>query len=61
MSSGRHRLFCSTGSTFGSAQYTHPHPFFLGDGRTIAWQSDVTGVPHVYCAPIPDGFLGSLD
>jgi hypothetical protein len=61
LATGRHRLFCSTGSTFGSAQYTHPHPFFLGDGRAIGWNSDVTGVPHVYYAKIPDGFLGSLD
>ncbi len=58
--SGRHRLFCCSGATFGSAQYTHPHPFFLGDGRTIGWNSDVTGVPHVYCARIPDGFLEAL-
>ena len=61
LATGRHRLFCSSGSTFGSAQYTHPHPFFLGDGRAIGWNSDVTGVPHVYYARIPDGFLGSLD
>jgi hypothetical protein len=58
---GRFRLLCSSGATFGAAQYTHPHPFFLGDGRTVGWNSDVTGVPHVYCARIPEGFLGSLE
>lgn len=58
---GRHRLFCSTGSTFGAPQYTHPHPFFIGDGRAIGWNSDVTGIPHVFFARIPDGFLSELD
>jgi len=57
---GRYRLLCNSGATFGAAQYTHPHPFFLADGRTIGWNSDVTGVPHIYCARIPAGFLEAL-
>jgi hypothetical protein len=56
---GRYRLFCNTGASFGAAQYGHPHPFFLGDGKTIGWNSDVTGIPHVYFARIPNGFLES--
>jgi hypothetical protein len=59
--SGRHRLFCDSGATFGAAQYTHPHPFFLGNGKTIAWNSDMTGVPQVYYARIPEGFLEALE
>ena len=42
------------------SDYTHPHPFFLGDGKTVGWNSDVTGVPHIYCARIPEGFLEEL-
>jgi hypothetical protein len=57
---GRYKLFVNTGATFGHAQYTHPHPFFLGDGRTIGWNSDVSGVPHVYVARLPDGFTKGL-
>jgi Tol biopolymer transport system component len=57
---GRMRRFCASGASFGAAQYTHPHPFFLGDGRSIGWNSDATGVPQVYCARIPDWFLESL-
>jgi Tol biopolymer transport system component len=57
---GKYRLFHRSGATFGSAQETHPHPFFLGDGRSIGWNSDGTGVGHVYCARIPAGFLESL-
>jgi len=36
------------------------HPFFLADGKTIGWNSDVTGVPHIYCAQVPDDFLEAL-
>ncbi len=57
---GKYKLFHRSGSTFGSAQETHPHPFFLGDGKTVGWNSDVTGVAHIYCARIPEGFLDSL-
>jgi hypothetical protein len=58
---GRHGLFCGTGATFGAAQYTHPHPFFIGDGRAIGWNSDATGVPHIYCATVPEAFLVALE
>jgi hypothetical protein len=58
---GRHRLLCGSGASFGAAQYTHPHPFFIGDGQAIGWNSDVSGVPHIYVARLPDGLLGSLE
>jgi len=60
VATGRYRRFCRSGATFGGAQYTHPHPFFLAGDRMIGWNSDETGVPHVYVATIPDGFLESL-
>lgn len=61
LKTGRHRLFCSSGASFGAAQYTHPHPFFIGTGRMIGWNSDVTGIPHIYCARVPTGFLEELE
>jgi hypothetical protein len=60
METARYQLFWRSGATFGSPQYTHPHPFFLGDGKSVGWNSDVTGVPQVYAARIPEGFLDSL-
>jgi hypothetical protein len=56
----RYKLVHRTGSTFGSAQFAHPHPFFLGDGKSVGWNSDVTGVPQIYVARIPEGFLDEL-
>ena len=60
LATGRYRLLCHSGASFGAAQETHPHPFFLGDGRTIGWNSDVSGVPQIYCARIPPDFLKEL-
>ena len=56
----RYKLLHRSGATFGSAQYAHPHPFFLGDGKSVGWNSDVTGVPQIYVARLPEGFLDSL-
>ncbi|MCE9589977.1 MAG: oligogalacturonate lyase family protein [Planctomycetes bacterium] len=58
---GRFRRFCDSNASFGAPQHTHPHPFFMADGKTIGWNSDVTGVPQIYVARIPDGFLDELD
>lgn len=57
---GRYRLLCNSQATFGAAQEAHPHPFFLGDGKTVGWNSDGSGIPHIYCARIPEGFLTDL-
>lgn len=57
----RYKLLHRSGSTFGSAQYAHPHPFFLGDGKAVGWNSDVTGVPQIYVARLPEGFLDDLE
>ncbi|MAE66949.1 MAG: hypothetical protein CMJ18_22040 [Phycisphaeraceae bacterium] len=57
VATGQHRLFCSSGTSFGAPQWTHPHPFFLGDDRTIGWNSDESGIPHIYVGRIPEGFV----
>lgn len=58
---GRHKRFFDSGATFGASQLTHPHPFFLADGKSIGWNSDVTGITQVFVACIPDGYLDDLD
>ena len=58
---GRYKVIVNSGSSFGANQGVHPHPFFLGDDRSIGWNSDVTGIPHIYVAPIPDGFCDDLE
>jgi len=38
-------------------QWTHPHPSFGADERTVVFTSDRTGHPQVYVAEIPEGFF----
>ena len=61
VATGRHKLLVNTGATFGQSQFSHPHPFFLGDDRTFGWNSDVTGIAQIYVATIPDGYCDDLD
>lgn len=53
VASGRHEPLCAAGSSQGHAQYTHPHPSVSPGGRHVLFNSDRTGVPHVWCAEIP--------
>jgi hypothetical protein len=58
---GRYKLFCHSGSSFGRPQYTHPHPFSSPDARHILFNSDRTGLPQIYAAEVPEGFLEDLE
>ena len=61
LKTGRYRLLCNSGSSFGRPQYTHPHPFFSPDARYVLFNSDRTGLPHIYMAEIPEGLLDELE
>ncbi len=58
---GRKRVLCQSRASFGMPQYTHPHPYFSPDCRWVIYNSDCTGVPHVYAARVPEGLLEDLD
>lgn len=58
---GRMRLLCRSGSSFGSPQYTHPHPCFSPDAKTVLFNSDRTGLGQIHAARLPDGLLDGLD
>ena len=53
---GKYKSLCYPNSSEGHAQWTHPHPFFSPDGEMIVFNSDRTGLPHVYIAKIPEDF-----
>jgi Tol biopolymer transport system component len=61
LETGRYRLLCSSGSSFGRPQYTHPHPFFSPDTRHVLYNSDRSGLAQIYVAELPEGFLDGLD
>lgn len=57
---GRHELLCRAGSSQGHSQYTHPHPSVGPGARHVLFNSDRTGIPHVYLAEIPEGMKRRL-
>jgi len=61
LKTGRCALLCETGSSLSTPQYTHPHPYFSPDNKWVIYNSDRTGIPHVYAAQLPDGLLESLE
>ncbi len=61
IATGKTRVLCASGSSFGGPQYTHPHPYFTPDRRWVIFNSDRVGIPHVYAATVPEGLLESLD
>ncbi len=60
METHRYELLVHTGSSFGSPQYTHPHPAFSPDNLKVLYNSDVTGVPQVHVAWVDEGLLERL-
>ncbi|NLD74780.1 MAG: hypothetical protein GX649_18940, partial [Chloroflexi bacterium] len=61
LKTGRWRVLCETGSSLSSPQYTHPHPYLSPDNRWVIYNSDRTGIPHVYAAQVPEGLLEDLE
>lgn len=58
---GRCMPICDSHASCGSPQYTHTHPYITPDNRYVIFNSDQTGIPQVYAAVIPDGFLENLE
>lgn len=61
VSDGRSIGLCDSHTRQGSCQHSHVHPYMTPDNRFVIFNSIVTGVPQVYAARIPDGFLEQLN
>jgi oligogalacturonide lyase len=61
LKTGKCRVLCETGSSLSRPQYTHPHPYMSPDNRWVIFNSDRTGIPHVFAAKIPEGLLEELE
>jgi len=57
---GRNAILCVSGTSGGSPQYSHPHPYLTGDNRWVIFNSDRTGIPQIYIASVSDDLLASL-
>ena len=60
IATGRVLPFCDTNASGGSPQYTHTHPYMTPGNHRVIFNSDRTGIPQVYAARIPEGFLEQL-
>lgn len=54
---GRHRRLCLSKSSNAHPQWSHPHPTWSPDGKMVIFTSDREGMPQVYVAGVPEGFL----
>ncbi len=52
--SGRFGTLCFPQSSMGHPQWSHPHPQFSPDGRSVVFTSDATGIPQVFLARVSD-------
>lgn len=53
-------LVCRPGSTCSHPSWTHPHPSFSPDMKYVLYNSNATGVGHVYLAELPTDLLASM-
>lgn len=60
---GKYRVLVEdTLASGGGNQCTHTHPCFTADNRHVIYNADpFFGVPQVFAARVPNGFLESLD
>ena len=60
---GRLLPLCETGMSGITAgcQSNHPHPYMTPDNGYVIFNSNRTGVPQIWAAKIPDGFLEALE
>jgi Tol biopolymer transport system component len=58
---GKWGVLCESGASLSVPQYTHPHPYLSPDNGWVIYSSDRTGVPQVYAAQVPEGFLEELE
>ena len=60
METGRHETICYPGSSCGHPQWSHPHPSFSPDNKYVVFNSDVSGIPSIYLAEIPEDMYQRL-
>jgi hypothetical protein len=62
LETGKYRtLVEDSQASSGGNQCTHTHPYLTADNRHVIYNADPGGVPQVYAARLPEGFLASLD
>ena len=61
---GKHRVLvdnCGALGSGGGNVMRQPTPYLTSDNSHVVYNADPDGIPNVYSAKLPDGFLASLD
>lgn len=53
-------VLCYTHSSHSHPNWSHPHPSFSPDLKYVVFNSDATGIGHVYLAEVPEDLLQDL-
>ena len=57
---GKMKYLCASGSSNSHPAWSHPHPCVGPRSEVVVFNSDRTGVPHIYAAHIPEEFRAEL-
>ena len=60
LETGRHRRLVYSRTVHDGQQWTHTHPYLTADSHWLIFTSDRGGLPQVYGARMPKGFLEDL-
>ncbi len=58
---GKFAFVCQSGGFWTNYEAGHCHPYLSADNRFVVFSSTRTGIPQVFCAILPDGFLENLE
>ncbi len=62
LDTGRYRVLVEDSDASGGGnQCTHTHPYLTTDNRYVIYNADPGGIPQVFAARLPEGFLASLE
>lgn len=57
---GKYAALCQVGGNWCTYETGHAHPYMTADNRRIIFADSRTGIPQVFAAEIPKGFLENL-
>jgi len=60
VATGRTAVVCESKTSGPKGQYSHPHAYLTPDFKWVIFNSDRSGIPHIYAASVPAGMVEDL-
>jgi hypothetical protein len=61
IASGKFATLCKVEGNFPEFEAGHAHPYMTADNKWVIFGSTRAGIPQVFAAEVPEGFLEALD